>query len=372
MAGHKKIIIIGGGLAGLTCAILLQKKGFEVTVFEKKKYPFHRVCGEYISNEALPFLQSLNIPLAGLNSSRITRLSVTSESGHELLTNLDMGGFGLSRYKLDNVLFEQAKKLGVEFLFEKVLNIGFKDSVFEIVAEGGIHLSPLAIAAYGKRSNLDQKLQRSFFYKRSPYLAVKYHIMTDLPVDLIRLDNFNGGYSGVCKIEDEKFNLCYLSKTENLKKYNGIPEMEQQVLYRNPFLKDLFKNSVFVYDKPEVINEISFEPKSLIEDHLLFCGDSAGMITPLCGNGMAIALHSAKILSESIINFAGRDNLNRVGLEKDYQKRWTKEFAFRLNSGRAIQRLFGNPFLSGLAVSALKNLPFLTKRIIKKTHGKAF
>ena len=51
---------------------------------------------------------------------------------------------------------------------------------------------------------------------------------------LIRLDNFEGGYCGVSKIEDDQYCLCYLSETANLKKYSGIPEMEEQVLFRNP------------------------------------------------------------------------------------------------------------------------------------------
>ncbi|MEJ7694048.1 NAD(P)/FAD-dependent oxidoreductase [Daejeonella sp.] len=372
MTGHKKIIIIGGGLSGLTSSILLQKAGYEVTLFEKKRYPFHRVCGEYISNEAWPFLESLGIRLAELKPSQITRLSITSQRGRELLTNLSMGGFGLSRYKLDDQLYQHAQRLGVTFLFEKVIDIQFKNGSFEITSENGIHHSTIAIAAYGKRSNLDQKLKRSFFYNRSPYLGVKYHIKTDLPDNLIRLDNFNGGYSGVCKIEDEKFNLCYLSQTVNLKKHEGISDMEEQVLYKNPFLKHLFKNSEFIYKKPEVINEISFEPKTLIEDHLLFCGDSAGMITPLCGNGMAIAFHSAKILSECIINSTQGNNLNRQAMERDYKERWSNEFTLRLTSGRIIQRLFGSPLLAELAVTAMKNLPALNQIIVKKTHGKVF
>ena len=368
----KKIVIIGGGLAGLTSAILLQQGGFNVTLFEKKRYPFNRVCGEYISNEALPFLQSLDLKLSELGPSKINRLSVTTERGKELTADLPLGGFGLSRYMLDNLLFEYAEKLGVEFLFEKVNDIQFRENIFEITSANGIHQSPLAIAAYGKRSNLDQKFKRSFFYNRSPYMGVKYHILTDLPNNLIRLDNFNGGYSGVCKIENQKFNLCYLSKTANLKKYHGISEMEENVLHKNPFLKHLFKNSDFLNGKPEVINEISFEPKSLIEDHLLFCGDSAGMITPLCGNGMAIAIHSAKILSQIIIRHAKAHTLDRDALEREYFSKWTNEFSLRLRSGRFIQHLFGNPLITEVAVAVLGNLPALNQMIVKKTHGKVF
>ena len=365
------ILIIGGGLAGLTCAILLQKKGFQVRLIEKKKYPFHRVCGEYISNEVLPFLKSLNIGIDQLEYSQINRLAVSSVSGKILNANLASGGFGISRYLIDNHLFNEAKKLGVEFIFEKVNDIQFQDNSFKITTSSNqIFESDLAIAAHGKRSNLDQKLNRSFFYKRSPYLGVKYHIKTDFPEDLIRLDNFEGGYCGLSKIEEDKFCLCYLSETVNLKKYSSIPEMEEQVLYKNPFLRDAFKNSDFLFEKPEVINEISFERKSLIENHLIFCGDAAGMITPLCGNGMAIAIHSAKILAESITQYLKKETIwNRTELEQDYVYKWEKQFALRLKSGRLIQNLFGNTLISNLAISSLNKLPSLTQALVRKTHG---
>ncbi|MEO8795711.1 MAG: NAD(P)/FAD-dependent oxidoreductase [Daejeonella sp.] len=370
----RKVVIIGGGLAGLTCAILLKRNGYEVTVIEKKKYPFHRVCGEYVSNEVLPFLKSIRIKVGQLNPSLIDQLEVTSVSGKSLKSILPLGGFGLSRYQFDNLLYENAEQLGVNFIFEKVIDIRFCENKFEIqLANNQTLEAPLAIAAYGKRSNLDQKLSRSFFYNRSPYLGVKYHIKTELPSNLIRLDNFEGGYCGVCKIEDEKYSLCYLSENANLKKCGSIQEMEEQVLFKNPKLKYLFNNSEFMFDKPEVINEISFERKTLVENHLLFCGDSAGMITPLCGNGMAIAIHSGKILAESIARFAKKDkDLNREALESDYIQNWESQFSLRLKTGRFIQRLFGSNLVSNISISALNNFPSITKLLVKKTHGKVF
>lgn len=370
----KEAIIIGGGLAGLTCAIILQKGGYEVALIEKKKYPFHRVCGEYISNEVLPFLESLNICVSELQPSSLTQLSVTSVSGKILHASLPLGGFGLSRYKFDDLLFQHAEQLGVKFIFEKVIDVSFNEDTFKVsLSDNRIYESAITIAAYGKRSNLDQKLKRRFFYHRSPYLGVKYHIKTDLPNNLIRLDNFQGGYCGVCKIEEDKYSLCYLSETTNLKKHADIKEMEEQVLFKNPHLKYLFKNSEFLFERPEVINEISFERKTLVEDHLLFCGDAAGMITPLCGNGMAIAIHSGKILAESILCLAKKDyTFNRSTLENDYKRRWEKQFALRLKSGRLIQKLFGNTHISNLSVGALSKLPSFTRLLVKKTHGKAF
>ena len=62
----ERIGIIGGGLAGLTAALHLSKAGFEVLLFEKERYPKHKVCGEYISNEILPYWTALGVnPLNG-------------------------------------------------------------------------------------------------------------------------------------------------------------------------------------------------------------------------------------------------------------------------------------------------------------------
>ncbi|HET8830083.1 MAG TPA: NAD(P)/FAD-dependent oxidoreductase [Pelobium sp.] len=369
------IIVIGGGLAGLTSSILLAKADFEVTLIERKKYPFNRVCGEYISNEVLPFLKSIGFKPDDYGAAQITKLIVTSPKGNMLKADLDLGAFGISRFILDNTLYEIAKKAGVKFLLEtKVNDIRFNNEKFEVDISGQNLTADLVIGAFGKRSNLDQKLNRSFFYQRSPYIGVKYHIKTDFANDTIQLDNFKGGYCGISKIESDLYCLCYLAENKYLKQFGGIPEMEKNILHQNPQLRSLFTNSDFVWEHPETINEISFRKKSLVETHILMCGDTAGMIAPLCGNGMAMAIHAGKILAERIVQLCsnGLSSEKRLQLETSYTQTWNKEFATRLEVGRAVQRLFGNTILTEMAVSSLKNFPALTKKILKQTHGKSF
>nr|WP_294900811.1 NAD(P)/FAD-dependent oxidoreductase [uncultured Pedobacter sp.] len=369
------IIVIGGGLAGLTSSIPLAKNGFEVTLIERKKYPFNRVCGEYVSNEVLPFLQSIGFKPDDYDASQISKLIVTSPKGNALKADLDLGAFGISRFTLDNALFEIAQKAGVQFILEtKVNDVRFNDENFAVETSLKTLTADLVIGAFGKRSNLDQKLNRRFFYERSPYVGVKYHIKTDFPKDTIQLDNFKGGYCGINKIEGDLYCLCYLAENKYLKKFGNIPEMEENILYQNPHLKRFFSNSEFIWPHPETINEISFRKKSLVEKHILMCGDTAGMIAPLCGNGMAIAIHSGKILAEQIIANCsnGLNPQNRLNLERTYTETWNKEFALRLKIGRGIQQLFGNNFLTELAVSSLKSFPSITKRVVAQTHGKSF
>ena len=375
MQQKPKIIVIGGGLAGLTSAILLAKANFDITLIERKQYPFHRVCGEYISNEVLPFLKSIGFNPEDYGAAQINRLKVTSTSGNSLNSQLDLGAFGISRYQLDQSLYQIALKEGVKFMLNhKVLDVNFNDELFEVELSNQVLTADLVIGSFGKRSNLDQKLQRKFFYQRSPYIGVKYHIKTDFPDNLIQLDNFKGGYCGISKIEQDLYCLCYLAQNKYVKEYGSVKAMEENILYQNQHLKHVFQNSQFVWSQPEVINEISFERKSLIETHILMCGDTAGMIAPLCGNGMAIAIHSGKILADSIIKNCsiGIDKNIRFNLEQQYQIAWNNQFATRLKVGRGIQNLFGNNFLTQMAINGLNLFPTLAKQIVKRTHGKPF
>ncbi|MFY0600800.1 MAG: NAD(P)/FAD-dependent oxidoreductase [Cyclobacteriaceae bacterium] len=368
------VIIIGGGLAGLFNSILLSRAGLSVILFEKKSYPFHRVCGEYISNEVIPFLESHSLFPVDFEPTHIDELQLSSTRGKNFTQRLDLGGFGISRYQYDHWLSKRAIESGVDLRENiTVISTEFKEDHFSVETKSGnCHSSKIVIGSYGKRSKLDQTLDRAFLRKKSPYVGVKYHLRTDLPSNRISLHNFNGGYCGISQIEDQKFNLCYLTHREPLRKFGSIGAFEKAVLSRNPFLKDLLDNAEFLFEKPEVINEITFEKQEPLYDHIFMCGDAAGMITPLCGNGMAMAIHSSKILSENIVQAFDETSFDRSRLEKNYADAWSRQFSTRLWAGQKIQHLFGSGRSSGIGVSIGKYLRPVSKFLISQTHGQPF
>lgn len=365
------IIITGGGLAGLCAARQLKQSGLSVAVIEKKEYPFHKVCGEYISYEVWDWLHYLGLNIQELNPSNIQNLQITSPSGKiKLSAPLDLGGFGISRYTLDNFIYEQNRKAGVQFyLNTTVENIHFENDNFYVsTQQGQIFTARYVLGSYGKRSNLDRTLNRPFFHKKTPYIAVKYHIHHDFDKNTIALHNFDEGYCGISAIENNQHCLCYLTHKKHLKKHKSIPEMEKNVLYKNSFLKDIFTNAEFLWDTPETINEISFSPKNPVEQHIFMVGDSAGLITPLCGNGMSMAIHAAKIASEILIQtFEGK--ISREQAELLYAKQWRKHFYSRIAWGKRLQHLFGNTTLTAFSLMTLKHSMPITRWLIKKTHG---
>jgi flavin-dependent dehydrogenase len=369
--------VIGGGLAGLSLSILLAQAGHKIILFEKEKYPFHRVCGEYISLESWKFIESLGFNLSQLDLPIIKKLIVSAPNGDFIKTYLDPGGVGISRFFIDNELKKIAVKYGITLLEEtKVNDVFFNDDSFLIIYNGGKISSPVVSGSFGKRSNLDVKWTRDFI-KQKPgklnnYIGVKYHIKTSFPFDTIALHNFKNGYCGISKVEGDRYCLCYLTTAQNLKQNNNsIKEMEQNILYKNPFLKNIFSESEFLFPEPVTISQISFDKKLQVENHVLMTGDAAGMITPLCGNGMSMALHSSKIVFESINSFLNK-KITRNEMENQYTHLWKMKFEKRLLAGRMIQKLFGKEFITNRFIGVVKHLPFLINRMVKATHGKEF
>ena len=128
------VAIAGGGLAGLALSIQLSRKGYSVILFEKEQYPFHKVCGEYISYESWDFLQDLGVDLDALNVSHIKRLQVSAPNGRILEQDLPLGGFGISRYVLDQALAGIARSSGVTIEENtKVNDISFYGSGFAVM-----------------------------------------------------------------------------------------------------------------------------------------------------------------------------------------------------------------------------------------------
>lgn len=365
------VIIIGGGLAGLSSAIHLSKEGYQVLVIEKNEYPKHKVCGEYISNEVLPYLDYLEIDVFKLGAKKINKFALSTPKGKLIKANLPLGGFGISRYVLDYELAKKAKACNAEIIKASAEKISFYDDLFSVTTKSNQKfISKIVIGAYGKRSALDISLDRNFIKNKSPFLAVKTHVKGNFPQDVVALHNFKGGYCGVSMVEGNTINLCYIADFKSFKTYKNIDDFQEKVLFKNKYLKTVFENSEIVFDAPLTISQVSFSSKTPVEDHVIMCGDTAGMIHPLCGNGMSMAIRSAQMASHVIINYLQGKIDSRKLLEQRYTKIWNAEFKNRLKIGHVAANLFNRNGLAEVLIIGLKWFPSLLPKIIKRTHGK--
>lgn len=340
-------------------------------LIERNEYPKHKVCGEYISNEVLPYLQYLDADPMTTGAKKISRFLLSTTRGKAIETKLPLGGFGVSRYTLDHFLVHNAIKNNATIICDSVSDVQFENDSFMVTTKEGKELSSkIVIGAFGKRSNMDIALKRAFIKYRSPFVAVKTHMQGIFPEDLVALHNFDGGYCGVSQVENGNLNVCYLANYKSFQQYKNIDAFNKAVVYKNPHLKNVFENAVPVFEEPLSISQISFSDKTTVQNHILMCGDAAGMIHPLCGNGMAMAIHSAKIASELIIDYFDKKIKSREELESLYNQQWNREFRRRIQTGRILQSFFGKDNLARVIMYGLTQVPGLLPAIIKQTHGR--
>jgi flavin-dependent dehydrogenase len=366
------VLIAGGGVAGLGCAIDLARRGARVAVVEKQRYPFHRVCGEYVSNEVLPYLDRLGVDPVALGATRISRFSLHSPGGKRMDAALELGGFGLSRYVLDAALAEQAARAGADVQQGcEVRDVRFEGDEFSVLVGAQWLSARVVLGCHGKRSKLDRTLGRSSFARRSDYVAVKRHHTGEFPDNLVSLYTFADGYCGVSRVERGNINVCYLTTGKRLRSAGSVEALTRQNLAQNAALRAVLQPTSPQMDRPLVISQIDFRPKPLVDEHVLMLGDAAAVIHPLCGNGMAMALRTAHFASGFVAAFL-RGESSRSGLERRFAETWRAAFGLRRRVGALLQPLLETPRLSQLTCGLGRTFPTMATRAIRLSHGRPF
>jgi len=368
------VAIIGGGLAGLSLAIDLKGRGRTVIVIEKGTYPRQKVCGEYISMESHRYLNELCPALSALSLPVIRTFRLTTTGNACYTTNLGLGGLGISRYLLEELLYREALLKGVKFeLNTKVTDVvkNLQEDSYTMVTNSLDISAALVCNASGRRSNLET-LGRGKKKQGANYVGVKYHVRIKRDREQIEIHNFNGGYCGISNIEEDKVCLCYIVNARELAAVNkSISELEKRVLSQNKNLGKIFREAEFILKEPVTISGINFLIKEPVTEDVFFLGDSAGSIAPVTGNGMSMGLRSAFVLAQLIDRYF-MEQISRKELKKNYTDFWNMEFSTRIKLSRHFQKLSEYPTLTKMTISLFKAFPPLAKSIINLTHGKPF
>ncbi len=304
----------------------------------------------------------------------IHRAYLTTASGASFRSQLPSTALGLSRYQLDLILFQRAQSLNVHCQdLTKVTGVsGDLANGFLVTTNKGEFTSRLVIGAFGKRSPLDRTLDRQFIKQKSPWIAYKGHFTGIDIQDVIELHSFPNGYCGLSQIETGEINVCWIAHNrvmqEELDPVLKIPKS----LCQNPVLADRFENMQQTSPNLQGLSQITFALKENFHNDICMIGDTAGMIAPLCGDGMAMALRSAEIAVPLVSQFLnGEPNINNIDkFKQSYAIAWQKEFRTRLQLGRAMHNCFVQPVLANLGVNVCHIFPSLGNWIIGATRGR--
>lgn len=369
----KDIAIIGGGLAGLTAAIITRRMGHSVILIEKKAYPFHKVCGEYISLEAENILRWLGLPVEEWQLPILSEFRITHPHAKTFNARLPLGGLGISRFTLDQFLKDMAEKEGVAVLEQTKVNaLELINTEYNIETDHAnfpkINAS-VVLGAFGRnKPHFATSIAENHINSKG-FVGVKMHVRADLPKNRIELHHFSGGYCGISAIENNAYCLCYLIDGVLVKDQKGdFQKVEENILSQNLILKG------YLTQFEKITNRVStagvfFSPRPLSKNGMLFLGDSAGMIPPLAGNGMGMAIHSAVLASE-ISNQFLKGMISRQDVSILYEMEWKKLFETRLTSARMLQNIMQTNLATMLSMKVFSLFPGIFQIVAKKTHGK--
>ena len=375
-----EILIIGGGPAGSTAALYLSQLDFDITLIEKKVFPREVLCGEFLSKEVTDILKELNLfnEFITLNPNKLNSFSAVDNSGATLKSKLDFDGYAIKRSIFDSFLLGKAKQNNVNVIkpAEVISHVQTEAGFISIVETAFGEIleieSRLVIGAYGKQNVLDKKLDRKFVNNKSDLNGVKFH----LPINLLK-EHFkneinifidDGIYCGINQVSNSEITICFL---ENRKK-TKIPSRERliELINSSKYLKNIFTDDAISFLKSANVygtGNIYFGKKDLVENGMIMIGDSARVIAPLAGDGIGMAMESAKLLCEIIKKHS--NNLNISGIQTDYQKKYNQIFLKRLTAAKIIQTILLNKFLQINGFRLVNHFPFLLPYLIKYTRN---
>ncbi len=346
------VAIIGAGPAGATLATLLARKGLCVVLVDKDEFPRDKVCGEFFSYDGLPLLSHIvgEASLASSGAARISRCSIASARPYQF--DLPFEARGISRRLLDAMLVDRARAAGADVRTgATVTQLIPAEGRFEFEKGGRrfvVNARQIA-GAWGRWGRFDLQLQRTFVHdRRQRYFGFKRHFESAHPVDAIELHSFRAGYLGISAVEDGRTNLCGLVHADRIANLRGgWTAFTDELSGENPQLGRFFRDSKALQENYITSEPVIFRARTPEAAGILMVGDAAGLIDPLTGNGMSMALQSALLAAQTIIDsFAGRIS-KTPGSE--YRRRYEVQFTTRMRWSRAAAVILRNPSVMNAA-----------------------
>lgn len=358
--------VVGAGPAGATLAALLAGRGFSAVLIDRDEFPRDKLCGEFLSYDALPILERLGAMVEideRHGAPRLTRCRVVGRRDtYEF--ELPHPARGVSRLLLDDLLVRIAARSGAIRLDgwtagamkDNTLTISRGEAALDVRAK-------IVVGAWGRWGRFDAHLGRAFIRdRRHRNFGFKRHYFAARQPDAIELYSFRRGYLGVNAIEGGLTNICGLVHASRLAGHKGRWDaFVARIRAEEPQLETLYARhepaqETFLSSEPVI-----FRARSAVEGGIFMIGDASGIIDPLTGSGMAMALQSALLVAPMLVRVLERPG-ERQRVERAYRRQHRAMFAPRIAWSRRVAALLSRPRL----------LDALMKRIRSPRAGELF
>jgi flavin-dependent dehydrogenase len=357
------IAIIGAGPAGSVLAALLAARGRSVALIDRDAFPRDKLCGEFLSYDALPLIEQLGVDVAAHGAPAIEHCRVIG-SRRTYAFDFPRPARGVSRLLLDDLLFRAAVARGALAMDGRTAAALARN---EVTLADGSRVRAHAIAgAWGRWGRFDQQLARAFVRDRAHrnFGFKRHYRAAAAGGGAIELHAFRRGYLGVNEVEGGT-NVCGLVHASRLTQHKGRWDtFVERLREEQPRLDAMYAalepaQEGFLSSEPVI-----FRARSAVEEGIFMVGDASGVLDPLTGNGMAMAIQSAYLAAP----FLERALDDRTAAEDGYRLAHRQTFAPRIAWSRRVAFLLSRPALLDLALAGLRSRA-IGKFLLRKTRG---
>jgi flavin-dependent dehydrogenase len=299
-------LIVGGGPAGGALAAALAGAGRSVVLLERETGPHDKVCGEFLSREAVLYLNALGIDPAALGACRIHSLRLSAGTGVAAV-KLPFTALSLSRRALDHALLKRAAEAGADVrLGARVQALEGDDGAWRARLSGGGEVQgQAAFLATGKHDLRGWSRPEGL---QPDLIGFKMHMRLSASeaaelAGHVELTLFRGGYAGLEPVEGGRANLCLLVRRS---RYAALGQQWDALMDAmrtdNALLARRLEGAEPCWERPLAIYSIPYGHVRRTGDGPWRLGDQAAVIPSFAGDGMSIALHSARLAATYFIN----------------------------------------------------------------------
>ena len=350
------VLVLGGGLAGTACALTLAQGGWAVTLIERSKGPHDKVCGEFLSGEALGDLEALGVQPMTLGAVPLTRARVAAR-GRAHDSALPFRAASLTRRALDEAMLSACAAAGVEVRRGVTARGVERDGAGWRVrlSDGDLRAGTL-VAATGKH---DLRGGRRPDGLHGDLVGLKRYVAApNGSTTSVDLAFFPGGYAGLQPVEDGRTNVCLVVSRSKLQDLGGPDAVFDHLCAACPHADGLLHGSTPADGPPLAIGRVPYGYVRARSDGAYHVGDQAAVIPSFCGEGMGLALRSGRMAGAAILTGEAPDA---------YQRRFARLAAPRVRGAALLSRVLCQGAVQP-AAAALARTPGLVATLAALTR----
>ncbi len=347
-------LILGGGPAGSTAAIVLAQGGVRATILERTREPADAICGGFLSWQTLAALDRLGIARDSLNRRATTRLRLFA-GGRTAEAALPKPAIGVSRARLDAVLLDHAAAAGA--VVERGVTVRELSHGRVRLGDGAEIAGDTVLLATGKHEL--RGAARDAAEDDDPVLGLRVRLAASAAIgDAIELHLFDRGYAGLVVQEDGSANLCMAVARSRLQAAGGPLALLHQLAHENPPLGDRL-DALDPATRIDAIANIPYGWRTADTVAGVYrLGDQAAVIPSLAGEGMGIAIASGCAAARAILAGEGAH---------DYQRAFASRAARPMAVAGLVRRLAERPPTARL-LTGLAQAPWIVRAVASLTR----